>query len=668
MNTINKKFVVIALTVALVFLVSLGSAWAAPVDCCPDGSLASKYPMRVYVYDTENNKAVRSAAVTISGPSFSVTNYTAKNGWTPVFTKINLDGDYTITVQKTGYSTVTETHSMSGGDYTCDPYIFNIGLGAPCEHSLKVCVSNADTGASISGASVTLSGPGSYSAQKTTGSDGCTGVFDGDLQTGTYTANVSAAGYISGSATVTIGQDDCGLVTLPVELEPCEPSLKVCVSNADTGAPISNASVTLSGPGSYSAGSTTGSDGCTGIFDGDLLTGNYTANVTAAGYKSNSATVTVGPNDCGLVTLPVELEPCEPSLKVCVYDADTGAPISNASVTLSGPGPYSFGGPTGSDGCTAVFSNLQAGTYTANVVADNYLPGSATGTINQGECGLVEIRVDLLRCERSLQLCVKDRATGDPIPGAYVLVQGPSSYSATDSTSADGCTGVFGNLKAGGYTATAIATGYSSNNVSFNIGYSDCGRKDIVIELEQRQCAGRYLQVNVYSGSTPVSGATVIVTGPDSYSAAGVTDSSGKVQFDGNLADGNYTVKVNKTGYFQGTATATINPEYCGTLMVNISLTLCNVNCDNNSFRTYVYDEDTGDPIKSAVVTITGPSYSVVSYTDKKGWTPLVLGAKLPGTYTITATKSGYSAGSVSVQYEEYCGQQIVNSIGLKKN
>jgi len=251
-NTINKKFVVIALTVALVFLVSLGSAWAAPVDCCPDGSLASKYPMRVYVYDTENNKAVRSAAVTISGPSFSVTNYTAKNGWTPVFTKINLDGDYTITVQKTGYSTVTETHSMSGGDYTCDPYIFNIGLGAPCEHSLKVCVSNADTGASISGASVTLSGPGSYSAQKTTGSDGCTGVFDGDLQTGTYTANVSAAGYISGSATVTIGQDDCGLVTLPVELEPCEPSLKVCVYDADTGAPISNASVTLSGPGPVS--------------------------------------------------------------------------------------------------------------------------------------------------------------------------------------------------------------------------------------------------------------------------------------------------------------------------------------------------------------------------------------------------------------------------------
>jgi hypothetical protein len=132
-NTINKKLIVIALTAALVFLVSLGSAWAAPVDCCPDGSPASKYPMRVYVYDTENNNPVRSAAVTISGPSFSVTNYTAKNGWTPVVRKINLDGDYTITVQKSGYSPVTETHSMSGGDYVCEPYIFNIGLGAPCE-------------------------------------------------------------------------------------------------------------------------------------------------------------------------------------------------------------------------------------------------------------------------------------------------------------------------------------------------------------------------------------------------------------------------------------------------------------------------------------------------------------------------------------------------------
>lgn len=580
MNTINKKLIVIALTAALVFLVSLGSAWAAPVDCCPDGSPASKYPMRVYVYDTENNNPVRSAAVTISGPSFSVTNYTAKNGWTPVVRKINLDGDYTITVQKSGYSPVTETHSMSGGDYVCEPYIFNIGLGAPCEHSLQVCVYNADTGASISGASVTLSGPGSYSAKKTTGSNGCTAVFDGDLQTGTYTANVSAAGYISGSATVT-----------------------------------------------------------------------------------------VSPEDCDLVMLPVELEPCEPSLKVCVYDADTGAPVSGASVTLSGPGSYSAGGLTGSNGCTGTFTgSLQAGAYTANVVADNYLPGNAAGTINQDECGLVEIRVDLLRCERSLQVCVQDKATGDPIPGAYVLIQGPSSYSADDSTSDDGCTGVFDNIKAGGYTVRAIASGYSSNSVSFNIGYNDCGRKDIIIELEEKQCEGRFLQVNVYSGSTPVSGATVDVTGPDSYSAAGVTDSSGKVQFDRNLPDGEYAVKVNKTGYFQGTATATITRDYCGTLMVRVNLTLCSVNCDNNSFRTYVYDEDTGNPIRTAVVTIAGPNYTVVSYTDKKGWTPLVLGAKLPGTYTITATKSGYSAGSVSVQYEDYCGQQIVNSIGLKKD
>jgi hypothetical protein len=579
-NTINKKLIVIALTAALVFLVSLGSAWAAPVDCCPDGSPASKYPMRVYVYDTENNNPVRSAAVTISGPSFSVTNYTAKNGWTPVVRKINLDGDYTITVQKSGYSPVTETHSMSGGDYVCEPYIFNIGLGAPCEHSLQVCVYNADTGASISGASVTLSGPGSYSAKKTTGSNGCTAVFDGDLQTGTYTANV-----------------------------------------------------------------------------------------TAAGYASDSATVTIGPDDCGLVTLPVELEPCEPSLKVCVYDADTGAPVSGASVTLSGPGSYSAGGLTGSNGCTGTFTgSLQAGAYTANVVADNYLPGNAAGTINQDECGLVEIRVDLLRCERSLQVCVQDKATGDPIPGAYVLIQGPSSYSADDSTSDDGCTGVFDNIKAGGYTVRAIASGYSSNSVSFNIGYNDCGRKDIIIELEEKQCEGRFLQVNVYSGSTPVSGATVDVTGPDSYSAAGVTDSSGKVQFDRNLPDGEYAVKVNKTGYFQGTATATITRDYCGTLMVRVNLTLCSVNCDNNSFRTYVYDEDTGNPIRTAVVTIAGPNYTVVSYTDKKGWTPLVLGAKLPGTYTITATKSGYSAGSVSVQYEDYCGQQIVNSIGLKKD
>ncbi|OPZ75579.1 MAG: hypothetical protein BWY80_00087 [Firmicutes bacterium ADurb.Bin456] len=140
------------------------------------------------------------------------------------------------------------------------------------------------------------------------------------------------------------------------------------------------------------------------------------------------------------------------------------------------------------------------------------------------------------------------------------------------------------------------------------------------------------------------------------------------MEFDGTLPDGDYTVKVNKFGYFQGTATVTITPDYCGSLVVRVNLTPCDVNCDNNSFRTYVYDEATGNPIKTAVVTITGPSYRVVSYTDKNGWTPLILGAKLPGTYTVTAVKGGYSTGSVTVQYEEYCGQQIISSIPLKKN
>ncbi|OPZ75578.1 MAG: hypothetical protein BWY80_00086 [Firmicutes bacterium ADurb.Bin456] len=209
-----------------------------------------------------------------------------------------------------------------------------------------------------------------------------------------------------------------------------------------------------------------------------------------------------------------------------MYDADTGNPISGASVTISGPNAFSAGGTTGSNGCTSVFSNLKAGTYTASAVATNYLPGSATGTISQDECGLVKIEIGLWRCERSVRVCVRDKATGDPIPGAYVLLQGPSLYTASDNTMANGCTGIFNNhLKAGDYTASAVKADYGWNTVSFTLGYNDCTLKDIIIELEEEKCEGRYLQVNVYSGLNPVSGATVNVTGPGSYSATGTTNS-----------------------------------------------------------------------------------------------------------------------------------------------
>ncbi len=757
MNTINRKLIVIALTVAFVFLVSLGSAWAAVGDCCPDGSQASKYPMRVYVYDKDTNKPVKNAMVTITGPFYTVTNYTAKNGWTPNFSRINVDGDYTITIMAAGYSSAAETHTMSGGDYICEPIIFEIGLDPPCEHSLQVCVYddetnlpvsgasvtltgpipqaqkttasngctgifngslptgdytvnvtaagyipgsatatvspdfcglvpvrvdlqpckpslqvcvyNKDTGEPIPGASVTLTGPGSYSAQKTTGTNGCTASFNGKLKTGAYTAQVTANGFSSNSATATIGPDDCGLVPVRVELQPCKPSLQVCVYNAATGNPISGASVKLTGPGSYSAQKTTGTNGCTDSFNGNLQTGAYTAQATANGFASNSATATIGPNDCGLTTVRVDLSPCDPSLQVCVYDADTGNPISGANVIITGPDAYSAGGTTGANGCTGIYSSLKAGKYTVSAAAANHLPGSATGTISQDECGLVKIEIELFRCERSVQVCVRDKVTGDAIPGAYVMLEGPYPYTASDSTSANGCTGVFnGNLKAGDYTASATATNYSWSSATFSLGYNDCGQRDIIIELEEKQCEGRFLQIYVYSGLNPLSGASVNVTGPDSYSATDTTDSSGKVEFNGTLPDGDYNVKVNKSGYFQGTATVTITPDYCGTLVIRVNLNPCDVNCYSNSFRTYVYDEDTGSPIKSAVVTITGPSYRVVSYTDKKGWTPLIIGAKLPGAYTVTAEKGGYSIGSVTVQYEEYCGQQIISSIPLKQN
>jgi len=136
---------------------------------------------------------------------------------------------------------------------------------------------------------------------------------------------------------------------------------------------------------------------------------------------------------------------------------------------------------------------------------------------------------------------VTDASSGAPIAGATV-----TAGSASTSTDASGAYTVTG-LAQGSHTVTAAATGYSSTSDTVSVVAGQATREDLPLVRAPNKpiwvqgitfrVAGRNLQVgaNVVSDSGAAAGASlrmqVTLTGGQSWTFSGTTDSYGKVSF-----------------------------------------------------------------------------------------------------------------------------------------
>jgi len=126
------------------------------------------------------------------------------------------------------------------------------------------------------------------------------------------------------------------------------------VTNAATGAPIQGARVEVTGPSNRTM--VTGADG---TYRTTLPTGNYTVTVSAFGYQTGTATVTITEGQTTTQNFP--LAPASAFTVSGVVRDGTGAPVANATVVIQGtPFPPVT---TGADGSYS-FANVPAGTYT----------------------------------------------------------------------------------------------------------------------------------------------------------------------------------------------------------------------------------------------------------------------------------------------------------------
>jgi len=226
-------------------------------------------------------------------------------------------GDATIQVVRSGYQTVTATATfVAGQHYAFSPTMYPTNTTPPTTATLRGTVVDAATQAMIAGATVAVG--------TRTATSGSNGKFEiAGLPPGVFSADVSAAGYqtVTASGTLVVGIDDIG--TIALGKVPATSTLSGLVSDASSDAPIPGAALVVEG---QAVSGVSGPDGRYAL--GGITGTQLTLQVTANGYLSSRLGINLP--QPGANTLDVRLTPAQAS-GLSFEEVKTSAPVYGPS-------------------------------------------------------------------------------------------------------------------------------------------------------------------------------------------------------------------------------------------------------------------------------------------------------------------------------------------------
>jgi len=230
-------------------------------------------------------------------------------------------------------------------------------------------------------------------------------------------------------------------------------------------------------------------------------------------------------------------------------------------------------------------------------------------------------------CVFNLTVTVVDDR-GRPLPGATVTVTDSDGTEHTLTTGPDG-TATFPDFPPSGYEVTVTHpdfpryTGIGSGTMPED----DHGSANVTLSPPTDHDLTVYVVDNI---GAPVEGAEVTVVGEDGETRTGITGPGGYVLFP-NFPPGDYTVTVTHSDFPPGGTTGTMPEGEDGIATVPLTP------APGNNLTVYVINEETGQPIPDAEVTIIGPDgVERTGRTNDDG--SIVFGNLPPGDYTITVT------------------------------
>jgi hypothetical protein len=383
------------------------------------------------VTDAVTNAAISGATVSYAGGS-STTDGTGKFLLSGVPA-----GSQSLTVSATGYSSATQSVSVSAGTTTTRNFSLST---APQVGAIAGKVLNA-SGTALTGVSVAYSGGSALT-------DANGNYTLTNVATGTQSLTASLTGYVNASQNVSVTANQTS--TLNFTLTASTGSVTGTVTNAANGSALTGATV------SYSSGSTTTASNGTFLIS-NVAPGTQIFTVSLAGYNpaSQAATVVGG----SITTLNVALSASTGNITGKITNASNGFGLSGATITVAG-----MTATSASNG-TYTVSGVVAGTYTMTVKLSGWTTQTATVTVISGTTVTKNVP---LATTGKVAGTVKT-ASGALDPGVSVTLTGgviPTTVSLTTNSSGAYTTSW---IPVGSYTVTITQTGHSSKSQSATV-------------------------------------------------------------------------------------------------------------------------------------------------------------------------------------------------------
>ena len=428
-------------------------------------------------------------------------------------------GTYTATASRPLYGSQSLGATVVSAATTSVDFQLTPGAGW-----LVGTVTNAATGAPISGATLTLV-PGGLTT--TTAPDG---TYNLSVAPGTYTAVASKSLYTSSSQSATVVS---GVTTiLDFQLQPVPGWIAGTVTDATTGLPIPGATITVSPGGFIMATAADGTYNVTVAPDTYAVTASkplYVAQTQGATVTSNATT-----------TADFPLGPVPGWIAGTVTNAATGAPIAGATIAVN-PGGIST--VTAVDGTYNV--TVASGTYTATASKALFLSQSQAATVASAATSIANLQ--LTPMPGWIAGLVTDSGTGAPVAGASVTIA-PGGASTT--TAADGSYNV--SLGPGSYTVTVSKSLYVSQARSVVVASDATALADISLVPAPGWISGT---VTDAAGGAPLAGVSLKAVGTSGQEFPVTSASDGSYNI--TLAPGTYTIiVVQATGYVNQSRTS----------------------------------------------------------------------------------------------------------------
>lgn len=350
-------------------------------------------------------------------------------------------------------------------------------------------VFDAGSGTPLSGATIGLSGPQTYSMLA--GSDG--GFSFVGLAAGAYGLQVSNPGYetIAGIYTPNAGQTvDAGTILL----KPFSGAgiVRGKVTDGVNGQALAGVTVALSGVANLSAMTDAG-----GKFNlSGVPAGAVTVAASSPGYLTvtGSGTIVAGQAlyfQPALYPSNTSAMPADGQVSGQVIDLGNGAPLAGVSVVVNGA-------DAATTNATGHFNlSLAAASYAIRFSLPGYADASLSVLLTDGAKTNANISLAPQLAASSIHGAVTDKETGKPITGAQVRIVG---YDTT-MTGIDGSYAIAG-LSGNVFDLRVTATGYASQLAQIQIAQP----ADIAQNFALSAQAGAALDIGILAPSPEVSG------------------------------------------------------------------------------------------------------------------------------------------------------------------